>query len=744
MVPVAMRTLVTGGGGFIGSHVVDRLKAAGHDVFVVDLRPPHRPDVGHIAADINDLDALVAAFAGADTVFHLAAYADVNDVTREPVDATDANVVGVAKVWEACRRNQVRRAVLASTVWVYNGAAVDGDGPLDEDAAFRLDDLGHLYTSSKVAAEMVAHSYKTLYDQEFTILRYGIPYGPRMRDSLVIPKFVGMALRGEPLTIQGDGSQYRNYVYVEDLAEAHVLALRPEAANQTFNLEGPEKVSIRSMVEAIGETLGRPVDVTYTPARTGDYGGREISAAKAERVLGWRAGVRFTDGLRRYVDWHLARDALNAEAPAAAASAAPAAAGTVASPRGASEASRSPLAGATAGLGMAVLALPFLAAAGTAPLIRLAAAAGSLVALAAAWAARRVGRRPVPIVVAGGVTLVSVWLMSQANPGPLLILLGMLLGFSLGASLAGQSLAGPPTAAGLGGAAVLAATAAYDPKLLYWLAAALGATTSLGPLVTSLRRTAVPAAARLVVRRRVSWALTSVIVLTTGLTASWVGATSASADWFGSVISHGPRQVPEVAVTFDGVPDADTARTVLAALAAEGVQATFFAAGREVETRPDVVRMLVDHDQLVANNAYAPRGRAFLDPRYTELGRAQEVFDRELGVCPTYFRPPAGRHTPLMARVVRRYGMEMVTWDVRVANRRADSARKLARLALDRIRGGSIVAFPLDGDGRFPRSEVAAALPLVLRGLKGLDLDSVRLDRMLGTEGYAGRCSRSA
>src|SRR5436305_3555073 len=165
-----MRSLVTGGGGFIGSHVVDRLKRAGHDVAVVDLRPPHRPDVGHIAADINDLDALVEAFAGADVVFHLAAYADVNDVSREPVDATDANVVGVAKVWEACRRNHVGRAVLASTVWVYSGAVDDGsDGPLDEDAAFKLDDLGHLYTSSKVAAEMVVHSYKTLYDQEFTI-----------------------------------------------------------------------------------------------------------------------------------------------------------------------------------------------------------------------------------------------------------------------------------------------------------------------------------------------------------------------------------------------------------------------------------------------------------------------------------------------------------------------------------------------------------------------------------------------
>ncbi len=113
-------------------------------------------------------------------------------------------------------------------------------------------------------------------------------------------------------------------------------------------------------------------------------------------------------------------------------------------------------------------------------------------------------------------------------------------------------------------------------------------------------------------------------------------------------------------------------------------------------------------------------------------------------MCPTYFRPPAGRHTPLMARVVRRFGMSMVTWDVRVADRRADNARKLARMALDRIRAGSIVVFPLDADGHFPRPEVGAALPLVLRGLKGLDLESVRLDRMLGTEGYAGRCTRTA
>lgn len=198
-----------------------------------------------------------------------------------------------------------------------------------------------------------------------------------------------------------------------------------------------------------------------------------------------------------------------------------------------------------------------------------------------------------------------------------------------------------------------------------------------------------------------------------------------------------------MAVTFDGVPDAETAGTVLAALDAEGVRATFFAAGREVEARPDVVKTLVERGQLVANNAHAQRGRALLDPRYGELGRAQAVFDRELGVCPTYFRPPAGRHTPLMARVVRRFGMSMVTWDVKVGDRRVDNAPNLARKTLSRIRAGSIVAFPLDADGRFARPLVAASLPLVLRGLKGLDLETVRLDQMLGVEGYAGRCSAS-
>ena len=244
-----MRIAVTGGAGFIGSHVVDHLADAGHDVVVIDGRPPCRSDVAHAKADITDLPGLERALRGCDVVFHLAAVADVNDAMARPVEAVDINVVGTAKVWEAARRCGLRRAVLASTVWVYGGAV--GEEPLAEDAPMSMAATGHIYTGSKLASELVVHHYHQQYGVPFTILRYGIPYGPRMRDALVIPRFVTMALAGDKITLHGDGSQYRNYVYVEDLAAAHVLALGAKGENEVFNLEGTEKVTMRRLVDTI-------------------------------------------------------------------------------------------------------------------------------------------------------------------------------------------------------------------------------------------------------------------------------------------------------------------------------------------------------------------------------------------------------------------------------------------------------------------------------------------------------------
>ncbi len=299
-----MRIAVTGGAGFIGSHVVDRLQEAGHTVIVVDVKRPHRPDVAFRQADLSDLGSMVQATRGCDVVFHLAAVSNVNDAFEHPVATVRINITGTVNVFEACRRNDVSRTVLASTVWVYAGAS--GDGPHDEEAPFHLPSAGHIYSSSKIAGELIAHNYDELYEQPFTILRYGIPFGPRMRPELVIPRFVQMALSGDPITVHGDGSQFRNYVYVEDLADAHVLALSDVAENEVFNLEGPRPITIRHVTETIRDVLDIPMKVEFGSTRPGDYAGEEVSGEKARRVLGWTPETSFEEGMRRYIEWYLA------------------------------------------------------------------------------------------------------------------------------------------------------------------------------------------------------------------------------------------------------------------------------------------------------------------------------------------------------------------------------------------------------------------------------------------------------
>jgi UDP-glucose 4-epimerase len=308
-----MRTVVTGGCGFIGSHVVDQLLAAGHEVVVVDAAIRKlNPAAEYRQADILDLDDLTGALDGGEVLFHLAAAADVEQVAADPVRALRLNVEGTGCALEAARRVGMNRFVLASTVWVYGAAHADGTDlgaepagltELTEETPFDLRRSGHLYVATKLAAEMAVHSYRELYGQHFTILRYGIPYGPRMRDALVVAKFVQAALAGTPITIAGEGRQTRNYVYVEDLAAAHVLALSPAAEDETFALEGTVPVSVREIADTVDGLLG-PITVRQVPARTADYSGTRVSNAKAKRLLGWSPTTGFAEGVRRYVEWY--------------------------------------------------------------------------------------------------------------------------------------------------------------------------------------------------------------------------------------------------------------------------------------------------------------------------------------------------------------------------------------------------------------------------------------------------------
>src|SRR4051794_9875524 len=250
----ALRVLVTGGSGFIGSHGGDVLMARGHVAGNFDRAesPYHSPgDLETVRGGATDVDALAAAMDGCDAVIHLAAMADVNDVQADPVGAEEANSRATLAVLEAVRRAGVGRVVYGSTIWVYSDCS--GVEVCEETL---LPAPAHLYTATKLAGELYCRSYLELYGGEDTVLRFGIPYGPRARDATVLAAFTRKALAGEPLTVAGSGDQTRRFVYVEDLADGVVRALSPAAAGRVYNLAGTETTTILEIAQAGGGDVG--------------------------------------------------------------------------------------------------------------------------------------------------------------------------------------------------------------------------------------------------------------------------------------------------------------------------------------------------------------------------------------------------------------------------------------------------------------------------------------------------------
>jgi len=286
--------LVTGGSGFIGSHVTDTLVAKGLTVRVLDKTRPLRPDVDWFQGDLLSNDDVYEALQDVETVFHLAAVADVNVASTDPQLCLSVNELGTLKLLQACSGREVERFILASSVWVYGKAseAVTEDTPLPIP--------GDLYTKTKIGQEHLVCSWGQTHSLPYTILRYDIPYGPRMRGNMAIAAFVRRAMNKEPITIFGDGKQGRCWVFVTDLAEAHYLAINQAASKQIINIAGTEFVTISSIVEMLTKKLGA-FPIKHEPPRPGDFAGVRTNIEKAKSVLGWAPQTSFEQGLSIYI-----------------------------------------------------------------------------------------------------------------------------------------------------------------------------------------------------------------------------------------------------------------------------------------------------------------------------------------------------------------------------------------------------------------------------------------------------------
>lgn len=295
-----MKVVVTGGAGFIGSHVVDQLLVAGHEPTIFDLAPPsyHRGSVEHVLGNVLDATAFVRALRGCDAVIHLAAVADVNAVVADVGHAGTTNVVGTQIALECARKAEIGRFLFGSTIWVYgNSHAADG---IKEDTALALP--RHPYTATKIAGEMLCYSYAELYGLDAGILRFGIPHGPRSRAAAVVATFVERARLGRALSITGDGTQRRQFVYVEDLAAGVVAALAPHLSHRVYNLVGHESVSVLEIAETVRDVVSE-VPIVHTPPRPADLVIGHVSGDRAAQELRWQATTLFRQGVLRYLDW---------------------------------------------------------------------------------------------------------------------------------------------------------------------------------------------------------------------------------------------------------------------------------------------------------------------------------------------------------------------------------------------------------------------------------------------------------
>ncbi len=308
-------TLVTGGAGFIGSHVTEALLVRGERVVALDNFDPFydravkernlQGALGHeqyrfIEGDIRDAD-LVSDLLQSERVtqiVHLAAKAGVRPSLLDPAAYLSANVEGTLALLEAARHHEVRKLVFGSSSSVY-GAASEVPFREDQDITRPISP----YAASKVAGEAYCYAFHHLYSIPLVVLRFFTVYGPRQRPDLAINKFARLLAAGEPVTMYGDGSSSRDYTFIADIVAGILAALESDLDFEIINLGSSSPVRLIDLIEAVGAALGAPVRINREPMQAGDVPRTYACVDKAQRLLGWQPTTSLDEGLKRYLTW---------------------------------------------------------------------------------------------------------------------------------------------------------------------------------------------------------------------------------------------------------------------------------------------------------------------------------------------------------------------------------------------------------------------------------------------------------
>jgi UDP-glucuronate 4-epimerase len=307
-----MNVLVTGGAGFIGSHVVERLLARGDSVTVVDdFNEFYDPalkrrnirgfadQIKLIEADIcSDLRGVFAAQAF-DTIIHLAARAGVRPSLAQPELYTRVNIVGTQNLLELSREFGVKKFVFGSSSSVYG---VNQKVPFnEEDPIFKPISP---YAATKLAGEALCHVYHHLYGLDIVCLRFFTVYGPRQRPDLAIRKFTNAIMAGKPIDIYGDGASRRDYTYIEDILQGILACMERNFGYEIINLGESRTVDLRELLHLIEKATGKRAQVRQLPTQPGDVPITYADISKAKRLLDYRPKVAIEEGIEKFVQWY--------------------------------------------------------------------------------------------------------------------------------------------------------------------------------------------------------------------------------------------------------------------------------------------------------------------------------------------------------------------------------------------------------------------------------------------------------